>query len=238
MLNPLALANQKLTEARDSSKAHLASIRYARAEMEKTGFQFAPTDSVAEVAAAGAAWESKKTALRSAELNFNPATYVMDKLDNSPSSKTILEAAFQFLQARHRDFVKGTKSSLLSKVADAFKPAQNAQDEPPKREPPRGVWGADEPAPVEIELAAISKQVGLFPEGKSYAGVLAMMNAANSRLELPEAKPKQAQRQDKPFIVREHPSPLQPNNAYTNPSFSRPISQPEPSRPMRVIVGA
>ena len=242
ILNPLALANQKLAEARAAAKAHLSAIKSARSQMERDGFQFAPTATPAQVAAAGAEWEAKRTALRAAEVNFRESVFVMDLVDDLPETKAMLEAALEHLQARNRAYLKATRATLLSKLKAALKPSEPVQDEPPARELPRGPRGHQELPPIEEELASIAKQVAGFPEeSKSLAGVLSLMNALNSRLELPEAKPKQAVRQDKGFVVRQLPSPPQPRTPYTHPLPIAQINHPEPSQPMRaqrIITGA
>jgi hypothetical protein len=238
-LNPLALANQKLAEARSAAKAHVAQIQYARAEMERNGFTYPATASPAETARLGAEWESRRVALRNAAQNFDPVTYALDELDKDVlGSKALLEAALTFLEGRHKEFVKATKPSLLSKLTTALKPPEEAEDWPPKREPVRGIWGQDELPPIEVELAAIAKQIRSYPEGKSFPAILTAMNAANSRLELPADKPKQAVRQDKGFVVHERPSPPQPHKPYTHPLPIDQTGQTEAARRSYVITGA
>jgi hypothetical protein len=238
IVNPLDLVNAKLGEARDAAKSHLAQIKFVRSQMERAGFTYPATATVAEVAADGAEWERKRTALRSAERNFNEATFIMDLLDDLPETKRMLEAAFEYLQARHKAYLKATRASLLATLTDALKPSQSAQDEAPTREPVRGPFGAIEQKPLEIELASIATQVEVFPDSKSLAGVLTMMNVLNGRLQLPEERPVQAKRQDRPFVVRERPSPPQPRTPYTHQLPMAQTSQTEAARRSYVITGA
>jgi hypothetical protein len=205
--NPLTQANELITAARAASHGHLTSIKWARSKLERDGFTFPESASVAEVAAMGAAHEAKRRELRSSEQNFNPLSFELDFIEKDiVAAKELLEGALAFLQARHAAFVRANRQSLLDRLANALRPAK-AAPEPITREPVRGPFGQDALPPIESDMDVIVRQVGSFPESKSFAGILSMMNALNSRLELPKEKPKQAEPIRTSYVVQPRPQP-------------------------------